>query len=348
MFLFSWCLGALSVLCGVQCFLLFFLPTRGGLFLVELSHGIRQPRGFHLPAACRTAPPLSRSRVPGDLGQAAAAQHGFVIVINVVALDDILVMLLDQQPLVPLAPRTPPLHLHQREVALQLLAVEAKLQVALGQHRDSFSLGSRHILPLHRNWRKRLPSANIPNHHRARAVIAFRDDALKIEIRNRMILHLHCQPLVRRIERRSLRHRPRFQDALHLEPKVIMQPRGIVLLHHEPVPSLARNFRRRLGRRFKPPFPFVFFQCHGGLHSNRSSCSRAAPGPLLLCRHGFGAITHRWLRTSLVSKGDLDRDKKACNARIFDGDCCGSAERAAEAIAGCWNVHVGEWSKLAL
>ncbi len=165
-------------------------------------------------------------------------------------------MLLDEQPFVSLAPRTPPLHLDQREVSLQLLSVETKFQIALGQHRGRFGLGSRHVLPLHRNRRKRLPRAHIPNHHRARAVIAFRDDALEVEIRNRMILHLHSQPLVRRIERWPLRHRPRFQHALHLQAKVIVQPRGVMLLYHESMPGLASQLSAEV-RAFARTYAFV-------------------------------------------------------------------------------------------
>ena len=93
--------SASSAVFSVFCF--FFARSRQ-LFSYRAWPRHPPAGGFQLPAACRPAPPLSRSRVPGDLGQAAAAQHGFVIVINVVALDHVLIMLFDQRPLVSLLP----------------------------------------------------------------------------------------------------------------------------------------------------------------------------------------------------------------------------------------------------
>src|ERR1700728_442633 len=63
---------------------------------------------------------------------------------------------------------------------------------------------------------------------------------------------------------------------------------------------------------------------------------------MLLCPRGFGAITFGWLLTRLVSKRELDCDQRDCNPLTFDGDCSSFAERAAEALAGCWDVRVGK------
>ena len=48
-----------------------------------------------------------------------------------------------------------------------------------------------------------------------------------------MILDLDREALVVRIERRPARHRPGLEDAVELEPQIVMQPRGGVLLDHE-------------------------------------------------------------------------------------------------------------------
>ena len=48
-----------------------------------------------------------------------------------------------------------------------------------------------------------------------------------------MIFGLHRQPLVLRIERRPLGHRPGQQHAVPFEPEVVVQVRGEVLLHAE-------------------------------------------------------------------------------------------------------------------
>jgi hypothetical protein len=95
------------------------------------------------------------------------------------------------------------------------LPFEPEFQVALGQHCRSFGVGPWNIFSFYRNWRKRLPRADIPDHDRARAVVSFRNGAFEIEIRNRMIFDLHRQTLVGRIERWSLGNGPGFQHAFH-------------------------------------------------------------------------------------------------------------------------------------
>src|ERR1700736_873376 len=81
-----------------------------------------------------------------------------------------------------------------------------------------------------------------------------------------MILDLHGQPLVGGIKRRTLRHRPRLQHAIHLQAEVIVQARSVVLLHHEPVSSFLPDLGWRFGRVLKLAFTFVFFQCHREPH----------------------------------------------------------------------------------
>src|ERR1039458_3089811 len=244
----------LRVLCVLRGFHLFFLSPP--------SPRVRQPRRFEPPAARGTALPLRRSRVARNLFQGPTAEHRRVDRRDVVSLHYLIVVLLDHQPLVPLAPRTPPPHFDQREVSFQPLPVQTKLQISLGQHRRRFRFCAGRILPIHRNRRKRLPCAHIPHDHGSGAVVVLGNVALEIEIRNGMILHVHRQPLVRRIERRPLRHRPRFQHAFHLQAEVVVQPRRIVHLHDKPIPRLRRHFRRRLRRLLKPSFPLIFLKRH--------------------------------------------------------------------------------------
>ena len=80
-----------------------------------------------------------------------------------------------------------------------------------------------------------------------------------------MIFHLHRQALVRGIERRPLRHRPRLQHAVHLQAKVVMQTRGAVLLHHKTMPLAALDFAGGLRRLFEVAFAFVFFEGHNNV-----------------------------------------------------------------------------------
>ena len=134
-----------------------------------------------------------------------------------------LVPLLDQQPLLPGI--VPPLQPDQREAAAQLVAVQREQQFpgceAAGE-----------VLQLH-------VGALIPHQHMARAVVAGRNLPLEIRVFQRMVLHLHREALVLRVHRRPLGHCPGAQHVVDLEPKVPMQPRRRMLLHHEQPPRAA-------------------------------------------------------------------------------------------------------------
>src|SRR5262249_4460064 len=76
----------------------------------------------------------------------------------------------------------------------------------------------------------RRPEATIPKHHRSAAVLTLRNGAFEISVIERMILDLHRQSLVFRIDRRAARYRPRFEHAVEFEPESVMQPRVIMFL----------------------------------------------------------------------------------------------------------------------
>src|SRR5712692_939227 len=95
-----------------------------------------------------------------------------------------------------------------------------------------------------------------------------------------MILNLHGQTLIGRVERRSLGDCPRFEHALHLKPEIVVQPRRVMALHDKAVLRLFFELRRRLGRFLKPPFSFVLVERHGGYCSPLVSDTR----PRSLCR----------------------------------------------------------------
>ena len=67
----------------------------------------------------------------------------------------------------------------------------------------------------------RLPRAAIPQHHRAAAVLAGRDDALEIAVIERMIFDLRGEPLVLRVKARPLRDCPALQDAVAFEAEAL-------------------------------------------------------------------------------------------------------------------------------
>src|SRR5260370_15649190 len=113
----------------------------------------------------------------------------------------------------------------------------------------------------------RRPPAAVPNHYRASAILALRDYALEAAIFHRMILHLHGQPLHRRVEGWPVRDGPGEQDALPLEAKIVVEMRGLVLLNDVGELSARRALRlglaRRFGRGVKTSFLFVFLEAHG-------------------------------------------------------------------------------------
>ena len=128
------------------------------------------------------------------------------------------VALFDEQPLVAFAAA---LHEDQGEIAVQLLAVEAELQVAARQ----LALGVAVAQQLER--------AAVPQHHAARAVVAGGDGALEIAVFDGVVLHMRRQVIHRRVERGPLRNGPGFQHAVDFQPEIVMQPGGVVPLHTE-------------------------------------------------------------------------------------------------------------------
>ena len=95
---------------------------------------------------------------------------------------------LDQQPrLLPFARALA--HAHQMPVALELLAVQFEIEMAL----------------LHALVRIvfRRPGAAVPDHHGAAAVLALRDGAFEFVVFDRMILDVDGEPLVARHEARA-------------------------------------------------------------------------------------------------------------------------------------------------
>jgi hypothetical protein len=104
----------------------------------------------------------------------------------------------------------------------------------------------------------RLPCPAVPEQHGAAAVLALGDHALEAAILDGMVLGLHGEALVRRVEARPLRHRPAEEDAVELEAEVVVEPPRGVLLDHERVALPAARLPRWLGRAGEVPFAAVF------------------------------------------------------------------------------------------
>ena len=128
------------------------------------------------------------------------------------------VAVLDQEPVGALAAVTVALHPHQHPAAVQFLAVQVEFQVALGEAAIGV-IG--------------FPGAAVPELHGAAAILIVGNGAFEITVIERMVLDLDRKPLVVRIERGPARHRPGFEDAVKLQPEIVMQSRRRMLLDHE-------------------------------------------------------------------------------------------------------------------
>ena len=139
------------------------------------------------------------------------------------------IALLDQQPIF-----FGFLDLHQRPLSVELVTLELEQK-----------------LPLLQSFTPRLdrhPLAAVPHDHAARAIVPRRDHALEISVLERMVFDFHRQPLLGLVVRRPLRHRPRTEDAVHLQPQIEMEIPRRVLVNDEEVSGNGRDRPERLGR----------------------------------------------------------------------------------------------------
>jgi len=120
---------------------------------------------------------------------------------------------LDQQPFLARLALDP----HQRPHSLQLEAFELEEELA-------------RLHPLAR-VAHRAPQAPVPDDHRPGAILAVRDHAFEVRVLDRVILGLHRQPLFGGIRMRTPGNRPGLQDAVPLQPQVVVHARSAVFLH---------------------------------------------------------------------------------------------------------------------
>ena len=172
----------------------------------------------------------TRLRAGRDLVVGQSALHAGGVLLRIPAVDRRLVSLVDQQPLsrVAGAPQgvAPTPRLHDREAATQSLPVQSELQLALLQ-------GRRRVIGL-----LGAEGPPVPDDHVAGAVFALRNDSLKVQILDRVILGALREAPPIGIERRAARHSPADQHAADLQAQVVMEPGGAVTLDHEPAAPL--------------------------------------------------------------------------------------------------------------
>jgi hypothetical protein len=144
------------------------------------------------------------------------------------------VTILDEQPVLPVLAGLAA-HAHQVPDALETLAVQTELQLAGAIARSGIADG--------------LPRAAVPQHHRAAAVLAGRNDALEAAVLDRVILDVDGEAFRPGLDARALGDGPAFQRAVEFQPEIEVEPARCVLLHDvqmggagTPAAWLARGF----------------------------------------------------------------------------------------------------------
>ena len=182
-----------------------------------------QVRGIHRDRRLgrRQVRPPHPVRSGFDLIVGAPAQRRLWVVLRIPALDGVLVVLVQQQPLL-LTGTVRPAPPHQDEPAAQLLPVKVGVKIT-GRHR-----GRRVVR------RVRLPRTGVPHDHVAAAILPGRDDPLEVQVLDGVILDVDGRVPDVRVQGRPLRHGPAHQHAVDLEPQVVVQPPRPVPLHDKP------------------------------------------------------------------------------------------------------------------
>lgn len=127
---------------------------------------------------------------------------------------------LDQEPVVPTALG----RMYERPATPELVTPELEEELAVFD--SVFVAGNLD------------PDAFVPTGGRAGAVLTLWDHTLELHVLQRVGLHVHGEPLVRRIGRGPLRDGPGRQDAGHLEPRIPVERAGVMLLHDKMPRSL--------------------------------------------------------------------------------------------------------------
>ena len=170
---------------------------------------------------------------------------------------------------------------HQLPPAMEFFSMQREIDLALGHGFERIASGT--------------PDAMIKDVDVAGAIVAGRNVAFEGRVTQRMIFDLDRQPLLSDTQRRTFRHRPALQNALHLQAEVVVPRARMVQLHHEDG-TFAALVRHRIGRLRgvdETPLAGVFAQAHAGL---------AAGIGRVLCRLAPRCLGGRFLRRRFCSR----------------------------------------------
>lgn len=196
-------------------------------FPLERERGVRVPRREESP--CRERPRLEVEQLGGlspNLIETPAGRdtlrplHENVPTSRAVGE---FVSSLDEKPLgFPVSPAAS-LHPQERPSAFELSSLETEFELTLPEPFHGVA-----VLP---------PVAGIPEENGARAVASLGNDSLEVRVIEGVILDLDGEPLLAWIEAGTLRNGPAQKDAVQLETEVVVETRGVMLVHYEQMPA---------------------------------------------------------------------------------------------------------------
>ncbi len=183
-----------------------------------------RPRARRALAARPTVGAAPAARAAGDdLGVGAGAEHRVRMVLGVPTGDGVVVVLVDQQPLVGVLACLLRCARSRTGRGACDRAARTSARRRRSRRPDRRSPGTRDPAPTNRR----------PTAIDVALAVAAADVALEPAVRVRVVLDLDRQVAPLRVEARPLRHCPADEHAVDLEAQVVVQPRGSVPLHDE-------------------------------------------------------------------------------------------------------------------
>src|SRR4029450_6210999 len=159
----------------------------------------------------------------------------------------------------------------RRRCSLLFLAQDQPVLLVAAQVRRHERPDSVELLPVQPDSEAAVPflleqlvRAVVPDLDGAGAVVPLRDLALERRVVERVVLDVHREVLLPRLHRHALRHRPARERAVHLEPEVVVQPRGVVPLHDEDRVLALLLRGEGLRRLLRVPLPAVLLELGHG------------------------------------------------------------------------------------
>src|SRR5215467_12853643 len=129
----------------------------------------------------------------------------------------------------------------------------------------------------------RVPAAAIPDHDGAAAIFPLRDGSLEGVVFDRMIFHVDGKAFFARHETRAAGDRPTLHHPVELEPQVIMQTPGGVLLDDELISLGSMRAPPRFRGDVELALPAVYLKAHRSART--PAFRRSTPEWRRLCSH---------------------------------------------------------------